>query len=344
MTRTQQRWKAIAVAVVLLAAAGGAAAGWSSRPAVAYQTETVARTDIESTVTAIGTLQPRRYVDVGAQVSGQVTRLRVEPGAQVEKGALLVEIDPSVQRATVDAGRASLAGLRAQLAEQQALRKLAEQQLTRQRQLARDGATREEDLQTAEANLAAAGARMEHLKAQIDQTQATLKADEARLGYTRIYAPMAGTVVSVEAREGRFVRAARAGWFVESQLSPIGQFETDPVAVAERFLGAPYQWGGRESLGLDCSGLVQQAFYACGLTCPRDTDMQAAQIGTAIDGPELRRGDLVFWKGHVGLMQDDTRLLHANAHHMAVASEPLDGAILRIEAAGSGKPTAFRRP
>ena len=125
MTRTQQRWKAIAVAVVLLAAAGGAAAWWSSRPAVAYQTETVARTDIESTVTAIGTLQPRRYVDVGAQVSGQVTRLRVEPGAQVEKGALLVEIDPSVQRATVDAGRASLAGLRAQLAEQQALRKLA---------------------------------------------------------------------------------------------------------------------------------------------------------------------------------------------------------------------------
>ena len=101
MTRTQQRWKAIAVAVVLLAAAGGAAAWWSSRPAVAYQTETVARTDIESTVTAIGTLQPRRYVDVGAQVSGQVTRLRVEPGAQVEKGALLVEIDPSVQRATV---------------------------------------------------------------------------------------------------------------------------------------------------------------------------------------------------------------------------------------------------
>lgn len=152
------------------------------------------------------------------------------------------------------------------------------------------------------------------------------------------------TLVTVEAREGRFVRTARAGWFVESQLSPIGQFETDPVSVAERFLGAPYQWGGRESLGLDCSGLVQQAFYACGLTCPRDTDMQAAQIGAAIDGSELRRGDLVFWKGHVGLMQDGTTLLHANAHHMAVQSEPLDGAILRIEAAGSGRPTAFRRP
>jgi cell wall-associated NlpC family hydrolase len=151
-------------------------------------------------------------------------------------------------------------------------------------------------------------------------------------------------LVTVEAREGRFVRAARAGWFVESQLSPIGQFETDPVAVAERFLGAPYQWGGRESLGLDCSGLVQQAFYACGLACPRDSDMQMAAIGTAVDGTELRRGDLVFWKGHVGLMKDAITLLHANAHHMAVVSEPLAAAILRIEAAGSGSPTAFRRP
>jgi NlpC/P60 family/Bacterial dipeptidyl-peptidase Sh3 domain len=151
-------------------------------------------------------------------------------------------------------------------------------------------------------------------------------------------------LVTVEGREGRFVRSTRgAGWFVESQLAPIGQFETDPVSVAERFLGAPYQWGGRESLGLDCSGLVQQAFYACGLTCPRDSDMQSTQIGASLYGSELRRGDLVFWKGHVGLMQDETRLLHANAHHMAVTSEPLEEAVQRIEAAGSGKPTAFRR-
>ena len=151
-------------------------------------------------------------------------------------------------------------------------------------------------------------------------------------------------LVTVEEREGRFVRTARGGWFVESQLSPIGQFQTDPVSVATLFLGTPYQWGGRESLGLDCSGLVQQAYYACGLACPRDSDMQMAEIGSAIDGAELRRGDLVFWKGHVGLMQDGVTLLHANAHHMAVASEPLADAILRIEASGSGKPTAFRRP
>ncbi|MDH1702484.1 efflux RND transporter periplasmic adaptor subunit [Comamonas terrigena] len=195
--------------VVALAAASGIAGvlWWASRPHTAYQTEAVARGDVEATVTAIGTLQPRRYVDVGAQVSGQITRLLVAPGTTVEKGALLVEIDPSVQRATVDAGRASLAGLRAQLAEQQAQHRLAQQQWERQQQMAREGATRDEDVQSAQAQLAGAAARIEHLKAQIEQTQATLKADEARLGYTRIYAPMAGTVVTVEAREGQTLNA-----------------------------------------------------------------------------------------------------------------------------------------
>ena len=199
-----QRWGAMALFT------GGVAAGglwWASRPVTAYEHVLVTQSDVESTVTAIGTLQPRRYVDVGAQVSGQITRLLVVPGAQVNKGQLLVEIDPSVQRATVDAGRASLTGLRAQLAEQRAQHRLASQQWARQQQLDREGATRAEDVQTAEAQLAGAAARMEHLKAQIDQTQATLKADEARLGYTRIYAPMAGTVVSVDAREGQTLNA-----------------------------------------------------------------------------------------------------------------------------------------
>jgi len=199
-----RRWTVVALA----AASGIAGVLWlASRPHTAYQTEAVTRGDVEATVTAIGTLQPRRYVDVGAQVSGQITRLLVAPGTTVEKGALLVEIDPSVQRATVDAGRASLAGLRAQLAEQQAQHRLAQQQWERQQQMAREGATRDEDVQSAQAQLAGAAARIEHLKAQIEQTQATLKADEARLGYTRIYAPMAGTVVTVEAREGQTLNA-----------------------------------------------------------------------------------------------------------------------------------------
>ncbi len=149
-------------------------------------------------------------------------------------------------------------------------------------------------------------------------------------------------LVCVWAREGRFAQDAQGGWFVETQLAPIGEFEDDPASVAEAFVGAAYQWGGRESLGLDCSGLVQQALFACGLACPRDTDMQA-KLGRAITAEDLMRGDLVFWRGHVGMMLDQTRLIHANAHHMAVVIEPLAEAVVRISASGSGEPTAYRR-
>ncbi|MBX3479090.1 MAG: C40 family peptidase [Caulobacter sp.] len=153
-----------------------------------------------------------------------------------------------------------------------------------------------------------------------------------------------GALVSVEAVEGRFSRGARGGWFISEHLAPVGLgYENDWAGVAERFVGAPYLWGGRESLGLDCSGLVQMALTACGMACPRDTDMQA-RIGAPVSRDDLRRGDLVFWKGHVAIMLDGARMVHANAHHMAVAVEPLDAAITRIEAAGSGPPTAFRRP
>lgn len=202
--RTARR---VGTLVVLAAAIAATAWWWMRQPTMIYDTVPVKRGDIEATVSAIGTLQPRRYVDVGAQVSGQILRLHVQPGAEVKKGQLLVEIDPSVQQATVDGARAALAGLRAQLAEQQAQQRLAQQQLVRQQQMEREGATRLEDLQTAEAALASAAARIDHLKAQIDQTQASLKADEARLGYTRIYAPMAGTVVALEAREGQTLNA-----------------------------------------------------------------------------------------------------------------------------------------
>lgn len=150
-------------------------------------------------------------------------------------------------------------------------------------------------------------------------------------------------LVTVEAEEGRWRRVARLGWIASEHLAPVGRdLETDPAGVALRFLGAPYLWGGRESLGLDCSGLIQQAFHACGLACPRDSDMQAA-LGVAITRPELRRNDLVFWQGHVGIMLDEVRLLHANGFHVATAVEPLDEAIARIEAAGAGAPTGFRR-
>ncbi|HEY3696284.1 C40 family peptidase [Phenylobacterium sp.] len=149
-------------------------------------------------------------------------------------------------------------------------------------------------------------------------------------------------LVAGQAREGRFVQGADGGWFVAGHLAPVGTFETDYVTVAERHLGAAYLWGGRESHGLDCSGLVLQALLACGRAGPRDTDQQM-RMGRAADPSALRRGDLVFWRGHVAIMLDAERIVHANAHHMAVAAEPLAEAVARIAGAGSGEPTAYRR-
>jgi cell wall-associated NlpC family hydrolase len=153
-------------------------------------------------------------------------------------------------------------------------------------------------------------------------------------------------LASVESREGRFVKLHGSGWVVEQHLSSIGVFVDDPAAVALQFLGVPYLWGARSADGLDCSGLVQQALYACGFACPRDSDQQARlgsglEIGADLAG--LRRNDLVFWPGHVGIMLDETRLLHANAAAMCVSIEVLSDAVTRIEAAGSGSPSAFRR-
>ena len=167
----------------------------------------VARGNIEATVTAIGTLQPMSSVEVGAQVSGQVLKLHVEPGDVVKKGQLLAEIDASVLQATVDAGRAQQNELQAQLAEQRAQHRLSAQQHDRQQQMHKDESTRLEDVQTAEANLAAAVARIAQTQARIVQTQSSLKADEARLGYTRIYAPMGGTVIGIDAKEGQTLNA-----------------------------------------------------------------------------------------------------------------------------------------
>ena len=151
------------------------------------------------------------------------------------------------------------------------------------------------------------------------------------------------SLVTADSRDGRFVKVPDLGWILHGHLSPIGRFETDPAAAAIRFVGAPYQWGGRESLGVDCSGLVQQAFHACGRGCPRDADQQAA-LGREIAAADLRRGDLVFWSGHVGMMVDADRIIHANSHHMAVEIEDYAQAAARIERSGVGRPIAYRRP
>jgi cell wall-associated NlpC family hydrolase len=139
---------------------------------------------------------------------------------------------------------------------------------------------------------------------------------------------------------------ATGGYVPARHLSPIDVREGDFVSVAERFLGTPYLWGGKTSLGLDCSGLVQVALHAAGVACPRDSDMQEAAVGKAItpepDFSNLKRGDLIFWKGHVGIMRDRDTLLHANAFHMAVAIEPLSEALARIKSVGS-EVTSVRR-
>lgn len=149
------------------------------------------------------------------------------------------------------------------------------------------------------------------------------------------------TPVAAEAHEGRFVKTA-GGWIVADHLAPVGDVAADFVAVAETFVGTPYFWGGRTSVGLDCSGLVQQALYAAGRPCPRDSDQQAA-LGEPIAPEQLRRGDLVFWRGHVAIMLNATDIVHASGAAMEVTAEPLATAIARISAAGGGEPTAYRR-
>jgi len=136
------------------------------------------------------------------------------------------------------------------------------------------------------------------------------------------------------------------GWVPEGHLMPVGGTIADPAEMAVGFFGTPYLWGGRDALGLDCSGLTQIVFGAAGIQLPRDTDMQFAWSGEAVENWRepgvLRRNDLVFWKGHVGLMLDGETLLHANAHHMAVAHETLAGAKTRI-AAKYGPPIGAKR-
>jgi macrolide-specific efflux system membrane fusion protein len=178
---------------------------WAALLRTVEHVETVAvtRGDVEASVTALGTLQPHSYVDIGAQASGEIRKLHVQAGDPVRKGQLLVEIDPSVQQAKVDVDRSTLDSLRAQLAGEYAQRDFARQQLQRQQRMMTDGSTREQDLQAASAALRGTESAIGNLRAQIDGAQSTLKGDEAQLGYTRIYAPMAGTVVTLDAREGQ---------------------------------------------------------------------------------------------------------------------------------------------
>jgi hypothetical protein len=146
-----------------------------------------------------------------------------------------------------------------------------------------------------------------------------------------------GCRVTVTRSEEPFAILPGGGYVPTRHLMRLDEFASDPVAIAEVFLHVPYLWGGKTSLGVDCSGLVQLALTACGLACPRDSHMQEAALGVPLSG-DVRRGDLLFWKGHVAIARDERTLIHANAFHMAVAIEPIAEAVARI-----GAPTSVRR-
>jgi hypothetical protein len=147
-----------------------------------------------------------------------------------------------------------------------------------------------------------------------------------------------GATVTVLRDDGAFA-VTREGWYLPRQhLGHIDRFERDFVEIAEQFVGTPYLWGGKSGLGIDCSGLVQVALNAAGTGCPRDSDMQQDGLGRSLDPAEsknLRRGDLIFWKGHVAIVRDPGTIVHANAHHMATKIDNIRDAVARIKAAGS---------
>lgn len=210
----RRRWLGLGSVGVLAAASGGWWFWQRQRDAEAKAhapiLATVQRGTIEEFVTASGSLQPVRYVDVGAQVSGQLRHLHVQVGSEVQKGDLLAEIDADAAAAKVDAYRASVRQQRANLAQQEVALEKALRDLERQRKLMADEATTNQELVDAQSTARTAQAQVEATRAQIEQIEATMRVEQTNLAYTRIDAPITGTVVSITARQGQTLNASQA--------------------------------------------------------------------------------------------------------------------------------------
>lgn len=230
----------------------------SKEPARNYSSAAVARADVEDTISALGSIQPREFVDVGTQVSGQLRRLLVNVGDQVKAGALIAEIDPVVFAARVDAGFATLANLAAQLDEKRAQLTLAQAQHERNLKLFKQDAVSRDAVETSQAATQIAKAQVAALAAQADQTRASLRIDQANLAYTRIVAPMSGTVVSVPVRQGQTVNASQqapvimrlANLDTMTVMTQVSEADVVRLAIGMEVyfstLGAPQRrWPGR---------------------------------------------------------------------------------------------------
>jgi cell wall-associated NlpC family hydrolase len=151
-----------------------------------------------------------------------------------------------------------------------------------------------------------------------------------------------GAKLSIVSEDERFAATAAGAFVPVKHLAPLDRFQADFVEVAERFLGAPYLWGGKTNLGIDCSGLVQVALAACGIAAPRDSDLQEQALGAPVRGDDRQRGDLLFWRRHVAIVRDPHTLIHANAYTMAVTIEPLADVLARVHES-HGAPTGSKR-
>ncbi len=165
-------------------------------------------------------------------------------------------------------------------------------------------------------------------------------AEEDFKSLDRYHLPFGARVTVLDERRKFF--ETNVGFIPKKHLRELDRPFADPASVAQLFFGVPYLWGGNSTRGIDCSGLVTAALTACNIACPGDSDMQMTQVGADATGDD-QRGDLLFWEGHVGMMVDAETMIHANAHHMATVYEPIDRAILRIEAQGDGPVIARKR-